>query len=134
MTKDNPFVSPRTMELSDLVDLSSLDTSKRKFPNATTKKTKKDKAPFGPASHSFAKAFAPSSFNKSDGSAMGWSGINSDGVSVSGGVDGGPPVGVGFGESVMASKFLPFLESLKNEENSAVMETIKAGFDACFEG
>ena len=122
MTEQNPFVSPRTMKLSDLVDLSHLDDFKenRNFSGATTKK-KKNGPPYGPAAHSLEKAYTPGSLDTDGGSSLNWSGINGDGVS-------GP---AGVGESI--NKFLPFLESLETEGNSSVINVIKTAFEACFE-
>jgi hypothetical protein len=124
MTEQNPFVSPRTMKLSDLVDLSPLEHM-RDFPGATTKKKKKGQPPFGPASHSFEKAFAPTSTD----SGLNWSGINAGGVNIGSNTASGPATAM----SEAMIKFMPFLESLETKRNAKLISTIKIAFEACFD-
>lgn len=128
MTEQNPFVAPRTKKLSDLVDLSYLDMGKRNFSGATTKK-KKNGPPYGPAAHSFQKAFAPSSMDTDGGSSVNWSGINASGVNIGSNTAAGPATAA----TESLNKFIPFLESLETEENSPVINVIKTAFEACFD-
>ena len=118
------YALPRSVDLSKFVTkLPGNDN--RKFKGAITKKG------YGPVSHSFQKAFAPTALDTAGGGSVMWSGINAGGVNIgSNTADGaaGPAT-----EAILNDKFIPFLESLETEQNSQLIKTIKTGFDACFE-